>query len=190
MKLLFIMMAALLMPIVPALACFPSDTQTEEVLFQSEDQDQSFSDEPLPMRYCESGENGFVIVNGKCYDQDAITDFETEEECQADAVCKAYREQQKKAEEPGPGCLTSFGPPEQGYCHPSPELEPLPPSPMPGPILDSFEDLNMKNPDRTDDPNHGEIKGDEELTEDEEEHQEEEKQGEEEQKETTEGGSD
>jgi hypothetical protein len=157
---------AALMPIVPALACFPSDTQTEEVLFQSEDQDQSFSNEPLPMLYCESGEKGFVIVNGKCYDQDAILDFETEEECQADEVCKAYREQQKQQEEPEPR------PP----CQPSGDLDVC---------IPWDDDKIVEEPEPAlctglcDDPNHGEIKGNEELTQDEEEHQEEEEQGQE-----------
>jgi hypothetical protein len=165
---------AALMPIVPALACFPENTQTGEVLFASSDGGRSFSNEPLPMLYCESGEKGFVIVNGKCYDQDAILDFETEEECQADEVCKAYREQQKQQEEPEPR------PP----CQPSGDLDVC---------IPWDDDKIVEEPEPAlctglcDDPNHGEIKGDEELdlAEDEEEHQKEEEQGQEESEETT-----
>ncbi len=157
---------AALMPIVPALACFPdpeSETkiETEEVAFQ-------FGRDPIPMSFCELPEPGFVVVNGKCYDFDAITDFETEEECQADEICSAYREEQRKAEEPEP----SQRPP----CKPSGDLD----------ICIPWDDERIiEEPEPAlctglcDDPNHGEIKGNEELTQDEEEHQEEEEQGQE-----------
>ena len=159
MKLLFILMAALLLPVVPALACFPDDSESDGILFASEGR--NFDRNPLPMSFCESDEVGFVIVNGKCYDFDAITDYDTEEECQADPVCKAYREEQKQGQDDeylrcpadtGSGCKE----------------------------LKSIEEQNQEQDlERTDDPNHGEIKGDEELEQDqsEEEHQEEEEQG-------------
>ena len=92
------------------------------------------------MSYCESGERGFVVVMGKCYDFDAITDYDTEEECQADEVCKAYREEQRKQTETPEPWMTCDA---IGGCHPTPEPEPL------------SEPIG--------DPNHGEIKGDEEL---------------------------
>jgi hypothetical protein len=53
-----------------------------------------------PIEQCNT--SGWVIVSGKCYDQDAITDFETEKECQANPICKAYREQYPPYEEPEP----------------------------------------------------------------------------------------
>jgi hypothetical protein len=56
-----------------------------------------------PLEQCE--ESGWVVVSGKCYDQDAITDFETPEECQTDPICKAYREQYPPYEEPEPGTV-------------------------------------------------------------------------------------
>ena len=80
-----------------------------------------------PIEQC--NESGWVIVSGKCYDQDAITDFETEEECQADPICKAYREQYPSYKEPEPepqpipkpmpiggrGCMDGSTP-VNGYC--------------------------------------------------------------------------
>ena len=105
------------MPIVPALACFPDPEETEEILFTSSgnsnnfDEDYAFTRDPIPMSFCDSGEGGFVIVNGKCYDQDAITDYDTEEECQADPVCKAYREQNRPCEEYHVACQNDVVPP-------------------------------------------------------------------------------
>jgi hypothetical protein len=80
-----------------------------------------------PIEQC--NESGWVIVSGKCYDQDAITDFETEEKCQAYPICKAYREQYPSYKEPEPepqpepkpmpiggrGCMDGSTPVD-GYC--------------------------------------------------------------------------
>ena len=178
-KLLILSVMALMMPIAPALACFPEDDETKEVLFAAglrgrtpDDTAFQFGRDPLPMSFCEKDEPGFVVVNGKCYDFDAITDFETEEDCQADEVCKAYREQQEGEQEhfKCPAGATGEGP----DCTELKSLE---------------EQEYEQNQDRTDDPNHGEIKGDEELVQDqeqdEEEHQEEEEQGQEESEQTT-----
>ena len=95
-KLLILSVMVLLLPVVPALACFDSDSTLFRTSSEGAHGGRSFTREPIPMSFCESGEHGFVVVMGKCYDQDAITDFDTEEECQADPVCKAYREQQQQ----------------------------------------------------------------------------------------------
>ena len=120
---------AALMPIVPALACFPDPeaAEDEKVLFASEHQDRSFTRAPIPMSFCDSGEVGFVVVMGKCYDFDAITDYDTEEECQADPVCKAYREQvdrDRPCEEYHVACQNDVVPPSPGLI---PEPKPNPP---------------------------------------------------------------
>lgn len=184
MKLLLIMMAALMLPIVPALACFPENDETERI-GEGAHGGRSFTREPIPMSFCESGERNFVVVNGKCYDQDAITDFDTEEECQADEICRAYWEEQSKTRNPEdidicketPTFPTCY---EDAFAPPTPEPEPI------GDCSHEGDDVDVCRP--VEDPNHGEIKGDEELAEEEqneEEHQEEEEQGQEESKETT-----
>jgi hypothetical protein len=195
-KLLILLAMALLLPIMPALACFPSGDETQDVLFAaglrgrtSEETAFQFGRDPIPMSFCELDEPGFAVVNGKCYDVDAITDFETEEECQADSVCKAYREQQQQEQE------SNRNPEDIDICKETPTFptcyeDAFPPKPEPEPVLDcSHEGLGTDGcrpiAEEQGDPNHGEIKGDEELEQDEEEHQEEEKQGKEEPKETT-----
>ena len=188
MKLLFILMVALMLPVVPALACFPQ-AQEEEVLFASEGR--NFDRNPLPMSFCELPEPGFVVIKGKCYDFDAITDFDTEEECQADEICKAYREQQQKQyDEDGTyhmDCSKAYRP-MIGCGDDIVGTTPMPPSAEPSPPEEcSHEGLGPDVCRPIQDPNHGEIKGDEELEEeqDEEEHQEEEEQGQETTEETT-----
>lgn len=176
---LFILSAmALLLPVVPALACFDDGT-----LFRTSSEGahggRSFTREPIPMSFCESGERSFVVVMGKCYDQDAITDFDTEEECQADPVCEAYREQQRQdRQECDPQYNLAC---QDDTSLPPPELRAPEPAPSP-PEECSHEGLgpDVCRPIDQGDPNHGEIKGDEELEQDEEEHQEEEEQGQEE----------
>ena len=146
-NILIITVIAALVP--TAMSNVSASADAEIALFSRASVDTAFQfgRDPIPMSFCESGEHGFVVVMEKCYDQDAITDFETEEDCYADDVCRSYRVGEllkndiipppfspSPSPEPSPPytCDTS------GRCTPiEPGTEPEPePSPEPEPVYD------------------------------------------------------
>jgi hypothetical protein len=61
-------------------------------------------------------EQGYVKLFGACFDGDAVLDHDTEEECQADPLCREYRE--RYPSDPDPGC-------DDGYVFHNGECKPI-----------------------------------------------------------------